>query len=108
MIVYKDCIDFNILGEIISIFSTETDYGPSTVIEFDKRFYYYLGDEPADIESAIFAWQDYYNYQLSDPELATILEDNRHNKLGELNGNQESVSEETSEEVSKETNEEVC
>jgi len=81
MIVYKEYINYNILGEIISVFSTETDYGLSTVVEFDKKFYYYLGDEPADIESAMFAWQDYYNYQLCDSELSKILEDNKNSKF---------------------------
>ena len=81
MIVYKEYINYNILGEIISVFSTETDYGLSTVVEFDKKFYYYLGDEPADIESAMFAWQDYYNYQLFDSEFSKILEDNKNSKF---------------------------
>lgn len=108
MIVYKDCTDYNILGEIISVFSTETDYGLSTVIEFDKQYYYYLGNEPNNIESAIFAWQDYYNYQLCDSELAIILEDNKINKFGESNGNSEETSKKKCEETNKESFKETC
>lgn len=75
-ILYKDYITFNILGEELNIISNETDYGRSTVAELNGQFYY-LGDEPNDLETALFAWQDMQNKILSLEEFEEILKNNQ-------------------------------
>lgn len=75
MIVYKDYVTFVILGEEINLISDETDYGRNTVAEINGGFHY-LGDEPANVASAVFAWQEVYGRDLSPEELRQILIDN--------------------------------
>jgi hypothetical protein len=115
MIVYKDYEEFVILGENVLVYSTKTDYGLSTVIEFGDHFYYYLGNESPCMDAILFAWQDHYNRQLSDLEIISILEENSltqiSKKLGALHGNQESNQEacqETGKEIYQEASKESC
>lgn len=75
MIVYKDYVTFVILGEEINLISDETDYGRNTVAEIDGGFHY-LGDEPANVASAVFAWQEVYGRDLSPEELRQVMVDN--------------------------------
>ncbi len=75
MILYNDCITFNILGKEIEVISSETEYGLSTVVDFDGK-YYYLGNEPPNLDTVVFAWQDYYNVQFSDQDLKEITNKN--------------------------------
>jgi hypothetical protein len=89
-ILYRDYTTFNVLGEELNIFSSETEYGRSTVVELNGEFYY-LGDEPADLETALFAWQDMHNKTLTLEEFEEIINTN-----GDQNGNKENCGEETS------------
>jgi hypothetical protein len=84
-ILYKDYTTFNILGEELNIFSFETEYGRSTVAELSNQFYY-LGDEPNDLETALFAWQDMRNKTLTLEEFEEIVSINLH---GDQNVNKE-------------------
>jgi hypothetical protein len=110
MFVYKNYETFDVLGEKINIFSTENEYGLNTVIEFGdahfgEGFYYHIGNKPVNIESALSGWQSFYQTPLSKDEYEFILNDNSLSNIintsGELNGNEESISKETS--SSKET-----
>ena len=74
-ILYKDYITFNILDNELNVFSEETDYGLSTVIEFGDR-YYYLGNEPPTLESVLFAYQDMQNINFTNSEISKITESN--------------------------------
>lgn len=76
MIVYKDYVAFTILGEEIALYSSETAYGQSTVAEINGN-YHYLDNELPTIASAIFAWQEFYNRDLSNEELQQVMADNQ-------------------------------
>ena len=76
MIEYKDYVVFKVLGEEINLISSETAYGRSTVAEINDQFYY-LDDELPAIASAIFAWQEVNNRELTVEELHQIMEDNK-------------------------------
>lgn len=76
-IVFKDSnyIIFNVLGDEIGMIFDQTDYGRNTIAEVNGIFYY-LGDEPPNLESAMFVWQDIYDRDLSVEELDKVLSDN--------------------------------
>lgn len=76
MIVYKNYLAFNLLGEELIIISDETAYGRNTVVEIDKVFHY-MGDEFPGVAAAIFAWQEVKGRDLTNEELHQILEDNK-------------------------------
>lgn len=76
MIVYKDYVVFTILGEEINLISDETAYGRSTVAEINGQ-YHYLDEELPTIASAIFAWQELNNRDLTTEELHQIMVDNK-------------------------------
>lgn len=76
MIVYKDYVSFMVMGEEIALISSETAYGRSTVAEINGH-YHYLDDELPSIASAIFAWQEIYNRDLTTDELHQIMSDNK-------------------------------
>lgn len=75
MIMIKDYIAFSVLGKDINLYTHETDYGTSTVAEIDEMFYH-LGKEYPNVATAIFAWQDIYNRELTDDELRQVLKEN--------------------------------
>lgn len=75
MIVYKNYVVFTILNEEINLISDETCYGRNTVAEIDGH-YHYLDNELPTIASAIFAWQEYYNRDLTNEELRKVMVDN--------------------------------
>lgn len=76
MIVYKNYVVFTILGEEINLISDETCYGRNTVAEVNEHFYH-LDNELPTIASAIFAWQEIYNRDLTNDELHQIMIDNK-------------------------------
>ena len=91
MIVYKDYVTFIVMGQEINIISDETDYGRNTVAEIGDSFHY-LGDEYPTISSAIFAWQEVNNKELSSGELRQVMVDNNllsQSTEGDSNGKQE-------------------
>lgn len=74
-ILYKDYMTFNILGEELNIISDETDYGLNTVGELSGT-YYYLGNQPPILASAIIVWEILHDKLLSDEELTQIIKEN--------------------------------
>lgn len=76
MIVYKDYVVFTVLGEEIVLISSETSYGRSTVAEVNGQLHY-LDSEPPTISSAIFAWQEMNNRDLSSEELRQVMVENK-------------------------------
>lgn len=75
MIVRKDCMTFIIMGEEVDLFCDETSYGRNTVAKIGN-YYHYLGDENSSIATAIFAWQELYERELTEDELRQIMIDN--------------------------------
>lgn len=75
MIIYKSYLTFQFFGQEINLISSETDCGIATVAEMPNQ-YYYLGNERANIVSAIFAWQETNDRMLSDKELHQVMLDN--------------------------------
>jgi len=75
MIVYKDCVVFNIIGEEILLYSSETSAGLSTVAEIGGD-YHYLDSELPTIAAAIFAWQELNDITLTTEEIQQIMADN--------------------------------
>jgi len=75
MIVYKDYITFQVLGQEINLISSETEYGRNTVAEMPNQ-YHYLGDEVPNIAAAIFAWQEVNGRDLTEEELRQVMVDN--------------------------------
>jgi hypothetical protein len=76
MEVYKNYVVFTILGEEINIISDETCYGRSTIAEIDGH-YHYLDNELPTVASAIFAYQEVYNRDLTNEELRQVMVDNK-------------------------------
>jgi len=76
MIPYKDCVVFTIMGKEINLISSETAYGRSTVAEINGQ-YHYLDQELPTIASAIFAWQEINNRDLTNEELHQVMVDNK-------------------------------
>lgn len=76
MIVYKDYVVFTIMEQEITLYSDETAYGRNTVAEINGS-YHYLDSEPSSISSAIFAWQELYNKELTGEELHQVMVDNK-------------------------------
>ncbi len=76
-ILYKDYITFKVLEDVIDLFSNETDYGRSTVALINEKVYYYLGDEPPNLETVLFAWQDFNETLLSEEQFEQILKENQ-------------------------------
>lgn len=74
MIVYKDYVSFNILGQEINLISDETDYGRNTVAEINNS-YHYLGDELPSIVGAVVAWQEVNGRDLTDEEMNQVMKD---------------------------------
>lgn len=75
MIKYKDYVTFKIMGNDINLFSEELQYGKNTVAEIDGHMHY-LGNENPTISSAIFAWQEVNNRDLTNEELRQVMIDN--------------------------------
>jgi len=78
MIVYKDCVTFTVMGEEIHLYSEELEHGRiNTVAEFDEQNYHYMGDEPATISTAVYAWQEVHGRDLTGEELRQVMLDNK-------------------------------
>jgi hypothetical protein len=75
MFVDKSYMKFKVMGEDLAIISDETAYGKNTVVEIKNR-YYYMGDEPSNVATAIFAWQEVNGRELTSEELRQVMVDN--------------------------------
>ncbi len=79
MILYSDCIPFIIAGQEVNLISDITDYGMITIAEIDGT-YLNMWLEPANLSTAIFAFQELNNRELTDQELKQTLDQNPINK----------------------------
>jgi len=75
MIPYKNYLSFKIKNKSVYLFSDETAYGLNTVAEIGG-LKYFLGNERANISTAIFAFQELIGTTLSVEELKQIMMDN--------------------------------
>ncbi len=75
MLVRKDYVTFTVMGQEINLISDTTAHGLSTVAEIDNHFYH-LGNELPVISSAIFAWQEVNDRDLTNEELRQVMVDN--------------------------------
>jgi len=75
MIVYKDYMTFTVMGKEIHLISDETAYGRNTVVEIDGHFQY-MDNEPPNVATAIFAWQEVNGRDLTSEELRQVMVDN--------------------------------
>jgi len=75
MIVYKDYVTFTLMGKEINLISNETVYGLSTVAEINNH-YQYMGNEPPNVATAIYAWQEVNGRDLTNEELRQVMLDN--------------------------------
>jgi hypothetical protein len=78
VLIRNDYRTFKFLKHPVNLYSEELSFGRNTVAELNGQFYY-LGDEPSSLASAIFAWQEVHNRVLTVDELKEILRDNIHN-----------------------------
>ncbi len=76
MIVYKDYVVFTILGEEIILYSDETSYGRNTIAEINGNLHYMDSESPT-VSTAIYAWQEFYNKDLTNEELHQVMIENR-------------------------------
>lgn len=76
MIVYKDYVTFTVMGKEINLISNETAYGRSTVAELESQ-YHYMDDEPPNVATAIFAWQEVNGRDLTSEEIRQVMIDNK-------------------------------
>ena len=75
MLVYKDCIDFNVMGRDICLISDAIGDSLSTIAEV-SGVYYYLGNEVPNILAAVLAWQEFSGRDLTEDELMQVMADN--------------------------------
>jgi hypothetical protein len=75
MLVYKDYLTFTLMGKEINLIYSETAYGLSTVVEIDNH-YHYMDNEPPNVATAIFAWQEVNGRDLTNEELRQVMVDN--------------------------------
>lgn len=73
--VDKNHMTFKVMGEVLGLISEETAYGRNTVVEIGNR-YYYMGDEPPNVATAVFAWQEVNGRELTSEELHQVMIDN--------------------------------
>jgi len=73
--VFNDVVYFKVFDNDIGIISSETSCGWQTIAEFGNN-YYYLGDKLVNLETAINAWQEYYDIQLTQGEIEYIMIEN--------------------------------
>jgi hypothetical protein len=76
MLIRKDYITFQIMGKTINLYSEDMAHNKSTVAEIDEVLYY-LGNENANISTAIFAWEETNDKRLTNEELRQTLIDNQ-------------------------------
>lgn len=74
-IILDDSIKYNVLFEKIEMFSFEDEENKNTVVYIDGIFYH-MGNVPPNLETAINAFQEYYQTKLSKEEFDKVLKDN--------------------------------
>jgi hypothetical protein len=77
MLIRNDCATFQILGQIIHLYSEDLGYGLNTVADMGDHFHY-LGDEIPNAISAVLAFQDVNGRDLTDDEFHQVMVDNNY------------------------------
>jgi hypothetical protein len=75
MIIYNTALIYHVCGTSIELFLNETAYGWSVVAEVNN-LYHYLGDQLANLHTAINLWQQINNKVLSQEEFELVLIEN--------------------------------
>lgn len=75
-IVYKNYVTFVVIGKEINLTVENLGNTWNAVSEIEGAFHY-LGNEPATIGTAIFAWQEANGRELTGEELRQVLLDNQ-------------------------------
>lgn len=81
MLIRNDCKTFVVMGQEIYLYSEELASGINTVAEING-YYHHLGNEYPTISSAIFAWQEANNRDLTNEELRQVMLDNNLTSSG--------------------------
>lgn len=76
MIIYHKCSTFQVLDSAIHLYSEELQHGYSTIAEIGDKLFH-LGNEVANISTAIFAWEYVNNRLLTQEELRQVLTENK-------------------------------
>jgi hypothetical protein len=75
MLEYEAGLIFNILGTTIALYSEELDVGINTVANIGDD-YFYLGNQPPNIETVVRLWEQLNNRSLTQQELDKVMSDN--------------------------------
>jgi hypothetical protein len=75
MIVRNDGTLFKVLGQEIWLYSEDLGYDRNTVAEIGE-LYHHMGNEPPNVATAIFAWQEVNGRDLTSEELRQVMFDN--------------------------------
>ena len=75
MIVRNDGTLFKVLGQEIWLYSEDLGYVRNTVVDMGDHFHY-MGSEPPNVATAIFAWQEVNGRDLTNEELRRVMTDN--------------------------------
>lgn len=75
MIVRNDGTLFKVLNREIWLYSEDLGYDRNTVADMDGIIHY-MGSEPPNVATAIFAWQEVNGRDLTSEELRQVMIDN--------------------------------
>lgn len=75
MIVRNDGTLFKVLDQEIWLYSEDLGYDRNTVADMNGYFHY-MGNEPPNVATAIFAWQEVNGRDLTSEELRQVMADN--------------------------------
>jgi len=81
VLIFRDYISFDILGQHIHLISNETCYGQQTVAEVDDC-YHYLGHADWTLSTAILVFERIYGRELTKEEVNQVLRDNNFTSQG--------------------------
>lgn len=75
MIIYHSATTYQILGQKVHLYSEQLGEVLNTVAEIGDKIHY-LGNEFANLTTAVFAWEDLNGRPLTKEELRQVLNDN--------------------------------
>jgi hypothetical protein len=75
MIIYKNYSTFHVLGLTVNLITQPYLDGLNTVAEIKDK-YYYLGNQTANVLAAIFAWELFWDKEISDEDFEKVLLEN--------------------------------
>lgn len=76
MIVRNDGTLFKVMGQEIWLYSEDLGHDRNTVADMGDRIHY-MGNEPCNVATAIFAWQEVNGRDLTSGELRQVMIDNQ-------------------------------